>query len=213
MQNASIKAMIGGMALFVLIGFSSAPSWALSLDTGAPIVAIDGNADGDVTVYIQSTAFVPYPYQYGFFLNGGSTFNLLGLSSINSFEGGNVIDFALYDGTKYYTLSGDAADDTYSVLMEFGNPVTVGSPQRPEGWSQPYYYNANITWAIPSLAATNTNELALNYSGGNDGIAPVPEPRTLLLLGSGMLGVGFIARKGLRARSRLSQVLGRSAPR
>jgi hypothetical protein len=202
-----VRSLTGGMALLFLVGFLSTPSWALSLDTGAPIIAIDGDGDGDVAVYIQSTAFsVTDPYLYGYFLNGGSTFNILGVYGVNYFVGGNVIDFAIYDGTKYYTLSGDAGDDSYSVLMNFGNPVTIGSPQQPASWSDPYYYNSNITWTIlPSVPAANTNELAVDFfGGGNDGVAPlarataVPEPGTLLLLGSGLLGVGIFARKGSR---------------
>ena len=196
-----IRAIVGAVGLFAVVGVVPTASWALTLETGAPVVAIDGDADGGVMVYIQSTALIPPPYQYGYFVDGGSTFNPLFVSSVSSFVGGAIIDFALYDGTTYYTLSGDAADDTYSVMMSFGNPVMVGAPEQPSDWSLPYYYNANITWSIPSLAATNTNELALNYAGGNDGIAPtaVPEPRALLLLGMGMLGLALFARKGLKS--------------
>ena len=79
--------------------------------------------------------------------------------------------------------------------MTFGNQVQVGSPQQPAGWNAPYYYNANITWNLGNTGNTvNTDELSLNFrNNGNDGIAPVPEPATLLLLGSGLLGCVALA--------------------
>ena len=189
------KIIMKGMLFLVVVIVMSGSAWALST-SGTPIIAIDGNIDGDVTVNILSTGGTG-TYTYGYFLNGSSIFSLIGLVSVATFQGGDIIDFALYDGSRYYTLSGDNADSSYSVLMAFANEVTVGSPQQPAWWSDPYYYNANITWFLPTVV--NTNELALNFvNNGNDGVAPVPEPSTLMLLGSGLLGFGFFARKRMK---------------
>ena len=188
------KIIMKGMLFLVVVIVMSGSAWALST-SGTPIIAIDGNTDGNVTVDILSTGGTG-AYTYGYFLNGSSTFSLIGLVSVATFQGGDIIDFALYDGSRYYTLSGDNADSSYSALMTFVNEVTVGSPQQPAWWSNPYYYNANITWILPTIV--NTNELALNFvNNGNDGIAPVPEPGTLILLGSGLLGFGAM---GLRRK-------------
>ena len=190
---------------FNIIGFASlmtfmsvGSSWAISLTTGGtPIVAIDGNGDTDVTVDLLSVGGAP-GYLYGYFKNGSSTFQVLNLLAIgaNTFQGGDIIDFALTDGTKFYTLSGDQADSTYSVEMTFGNQVTIGAPQQPVDWTAPYFYNVNITWTLGTVV--NTNELALNFTGTpTDGVAPVPEPASLLLLGTGLLGLGIYGRKKL----------------
>lgn len=166
---------------------------ALTLTTGDRIMAIDGSTDGNVTVDILSVGGTA-TYDYGYFLNGSSTFTSVLPASLTTFNGGDILDFALYDGTRYYTLSGDKLDASYSVVMNFGTEVTTGAPQQPADWTRPYFYNANITWSLPTVV--NTNELALNFiNNGNDGIAAVPEPATLLLMGSGLLGYALMRKR------------------
>jgi hypothetical protein len=182
---------------FFMVGIWSANVMALPIDHGVPIIAIDGDSDANVTVSILS-AGGSETFLYGYFLNGGTFTELSGGYSVIEFNGGDVIDFALMDTTNglFYRLSGDLSDSSYSVAMTFANEVTYGDPQQPSGWTDPYYYNANITWTLPSII--NTNELALNFiNNGNDGIAPasVPEPSTLMLLGSGLVGIGLYRRR------------------
>lgn len=205
-----LQSLVLGMGLAVGAVFVSEPVLAIPLSTdGTAIIAIDGDVDSNVSVVVQSNAFAP-GMTYGYFLNGSSTFTPftflpfpLFFAAFDTFAGGDVIDLAWQSGSTYYTASGDAADASYSVEMGFANEVLVGSAQQPADWTDPYYYNVNVTWNLPSGVRV-TNELALGgLTGVNDGLAPtaVSEPLSLLVLGSGLLGFGAWAGRRFRNNS------------
>lgn len=197
MKLKNFKLRIVGLSLFLSVAFLSSSSWALST-AGRQIIAIDGNHDSNLTVDILSAALVSPSYSYGYFLNNSNTFHTItpnfGPFNFISVQGGTIIDLALYDGVKYYTLSGDTADNTYSVQMKFDHPVTQGAPQLPATWTDAYYQSVNITWSLPNTTAKFSG-LVLDFFNGNDGVAPVPEPATLFMLGAGLIGFGIWGRK------------------
>jgi hypothetical protein len=189
------------LVLTVCLSLLSSPSWAL-LTFGTQIEAIDGDVDPNVSVAIGSLE-APSDYTYGYFLNGNySSFNVIPLTSnplvqadIELFQGGDVIDFALYDGTKYFTLSGDTADSSYTVIMNWVNPIANGDAQQPAGWTDPYYQMVDMLWIVPNAPQISI-ETAIDLNGYlNDGLAPVSEPATLSLLGSGLIGLALWGRK------------------
>lgn len=212
MRLGTILSTSVAFAVLFVAPFFATPADALTI-YGDPVMAIDGDGDSNVSVYLETSVSSgdTSTYTFGYFLNYGSSFTVLGPDpTLSTFQGGDEIDFAVYDGSDYYTLSGDLADGSYEAVMEFSNLVTDGAPEQPtSGWSSypDYYYDLSVSWSLPDTLQTAS--MTLNFSGGNDGIAPahpfdevngnnlhsVPEPGTLVLLGAGMLGLGYFARK------------------
>ena len=94
--------------------------------------------------------------------------------------------------TDYFTVYGEDQDDNI-ILTNVGtiaNLIVVGTT----GWS---VWDQAID-ANNQMAYIQSNNLTLVSISDSNPYAQVPEPSTLLLLGSGLIGLGFFRRKTAR---------------
>lgn len=186
--------IVGLLLLFT----GSAIATPLSLNMGSKILLVDGNDDSNVSVSLASMD-VWDNYYLRYSVNDGAWTDVTDWG-YDSFVGGDILDFALVGSggsSEFYVLSDDADDNTFSASMFFVGELEASESQQPV-MDRPYFKDLFITWNIDSYGTTWSNTFTLTGwgEGTNDGVAPaVPEPSTLLLLGSGLVGLAYLKRR------------------
>lgn len=174
--------------LFSGLFFWAGSAMALPLTTSSmPVLMIDGVSDNDKMVDIASVD-VGNDFDFGF-INASNNFQtIVAANSVYStcqFDGGSVIDFAIRDSANNITRASEG-----TAVMYFSGDIDASLSANPIVDGN-YWQNLTITWT------SGNNDMVVNLKGVDDGFAPapVPEPATMLLLGSGLIGLAGMGRK------------------
>ena len=180
------------VALLLLLSLGNQKSLAVD-GSGLSILAIDGNTDTNTTVN-----FTINEYDFGangtltYSTNSGATWTDIPFTVVTPIysyatlfcEGGDILDFKLETLTNvYYSYNSSDATITYSV------PIDSSYSEKPI-YNDDYYTTVFLDWNV--LPAFNLNVVTSGIA--TDGFAPVPIPASVLLLGSGILGLIAIGR-------------------
>lgn len=203
-NNHFYSYLIGSLLLASPLSSAYAALLTPDLALGAPglVLMVDGQ-DSNVTVNIAALdgTFPIGRYDFGFV--AGSSYNRI-TSTIGSytFAGGTVVDFALRDQGSDNTF-GTGDDVVYSISNPadyadqwYYTPIAASNSRNPVV-NNPYYHTLALLWDLDRNGVVDAGfDIGVSTPlFGTDGVAPIPLPAAVWLLGSGLLGLVLVRRR------------------
>jgi hypothetical protein len=172
LHSALTAFVLGACALAVAPARADSWNWSL---TGPNI-----HGSGTFQTAGNAATFEPITGISGTF-NGGAITGMVPLDTDDAFFYDNLFRFA---ASPHFTESGIVFDTTSLGHVNVGFSGETGYYElhlAPPGSEDPYIENDNLAFTVTPL-----------------GVTPVPEPSTFVLMATGLLGLGWIARRNGR---------------
>lgn len=185
--------------------------WWTAHGAGATGVSLQTAGQHDVGT---GTSFLPTSFATNFFTNGpaGSDGGANGFRSVHwsgSFHATGLVDLALTSDDDAWLFIRSSGAGNYSLLLDSGGVKAIGI-------TDPVHqthlglaagdYDIQLFFADRHVVQSGITFECTTHEGPGGGscIDPVPEPTTLLLLGSTLAGLGTVVRRRMKSGKELA---------